>query len=529
MSSHLPSPSHDDDDFAKITLSPSTRAIHGTFAIEAVVSATNDLAPPQPAVPAPEFQLATAEADAVALISVTKDEPSAAREAPVSDREVPDREGAECDHTEPVVVVEDRLSSVPSEAQTVQDASLGNESVELTQDEPLPLVSDLPPIETPTSPPSLPATLEPVAENADQLSHLMDNPPTFDSTTDTLLTNPAFPPTPPHESSTLEWNEISLTDTDPSPSSLRADSETLPTLAHQHQDSHATLVDPDHHSESIQSAFAEAMALEEGDDDSGDISTVAVSKPLVIPAASAMEEEEDDSGDITSTPLASAHPPRPTTFLDPLPEFDPELDISALGFNPISIPAPRDDVTPLDDAFSYPLEEEEVHLKSPAIVLEPTYFTPGGDGAGGEEEAMEEVVLDDEEGGDISAATLSSRGVETVVDEVDALPQVSVVLGQGSLEEGAGMGVREEQVSGSSVDESKLNPGLRANAGVVEFDNERMLLMSKAMDMMDAVAELIVKIDTTKKECAQIEDQTLMLKEVIENMMRKGVGAAGSI
>ncbi|KAI8834460.1 hypothetical protein BJ741DRAFT_610053 [Chytriomyces cf. hyalinus JEL632] len=76
----------------------------------------------------------------------------------------------------------------------------------------------------------------------------------------------------------------------------------------------------------------------------------------------------------------------------------------------------------------------------------------------------------------------------------------------------------------ASIDESNLNSGLRSNA--VEFDNERMILMSNAMDFIDSLKLLIVTNETARSDCAKLSDQNKVLEEYITGMMGKGVGAA---
>ncbi|KAJ3383684.1 hypothetical protein HDU80_001180 [Chytriomyces hyalinus] len=76
----------------------------------------------------------------------------------------------------------------------------------------------------------------------------------------------------------------------------------------------------------------------------------------------------------------------------------------------------------------------------------------------------------------------------------------------------------------ATVGESNLNPGLKSNT--VEFDNERMILMSNAMDFIDSLKLLIVKNETARRDCAKLSDQNKVLEEYITGMMEKGIGAA---
>ncbi|KAJ3290174.1 hypothetical protein HDU79_003480 [Rhizoclosmatium sp. JEL0117] len=138
---------------------------------------------------------------------------------------------------------------------------------------------------------------------------------------------------------------------------------------------------------------------------------------------------------------------------------------------------------PKDDAFEFDDEEDiSSAFKPNGIILEPTYYNPEAAASG---EVLESVDLEEV---DIAVAPAAEEVI--VVEEPE-----------------------QEELK---------------RADTSDFDNERMLLMSQVMDKIDVVTELIVKIEKTRKETGGLKDQIKMMTEVIEDMMKKGVGAASS-
>ncbi|KAJ3069532.1 hypothetical protein HDU99_002916, partial [Rhizoclosmatium hyalinum] len=138
---------------------------------------------------------------------------------------------------------------------------------------------------------------------------------------------------------------------------------------------------------------------------------------------------------------------------------------------------------PKDDAFEFDDEEDiSSAFKPKGIILEPTYYNPDAAASG---EVLESVDLEEV---DIAVAPAAEEVI--VVEEPE-----------------------QEELK---------------RADTSDFDNERMLLMSQVMDKIDVVTELIVKIEKTRKETGGLKDQIKMMTEVIEDMMKKGVGAASS-
>ncbi|KAI8616222.1 hypothetical protein BC830DRAFT_1119011 [Chytriomyces sp. MP71] len=75
----------------------------------------------------------------------------------------------------------------------------------------------------------------------------------------------------------------------------------------------------------------------------------------------------------------------------------------------------------------------------------------------------------------------------------------------------------------TKLDESKIQP---LGSHTTEFDNDRMILISNAMDFADSLMQLVVRNEKARAECMKLEAQNEMLKEYITGLMQKGVGAA---
>ncbi|KAI9334908.1 hypothetical protein BDR26DRAFT_866374 [Obelidium mucronatum] len=260
--------------------------------------------------------------------------------------------------------------------------------------------------------------------------------------------------------------------------------------------------------------------------------------------------DEDDGGDISMASFATvsvAHPPilQKTEIgivHDPIissnDSSDPTTTIPSTGHqSPIAV----FESIPLTQ-FELPDEDQDISLLT-ASTTTTTFTEPEIDAINSEfqEKPSDNIVAtlsqsniqqeqlgdEEEEEGDISMA-FSSRGI--VLEPTLHTPMIDDDSFAGQMDEVNLEGDEEYDISSKtveSIDESKLNPEhLSDYGGVADFDNERMLLMSQAMDMIDSVAELIFKVEKLRKDTHDAEEQNVMLKEVIENMMMKGVGAA---
>ncbi|KAJ3113178.1 hypothetical protein HK100_002065 [Physocladia obscura] len=154
------------------------------------------------------------------------------------------------------------------------------------------------------------------------------------------------------------------------------------------------------------------------------------------------------------------------------------------------------------------------------IVLEPTFASSklSTNVLGDEDDEVEVVeneielknINPEDEEMDISVSVLAPP-VSVVED--DRVPELSTDEAIGSDE------IEEDYQQYESVKAPQAITSKRTDTS--DFDNERMLLMSQAMDLIDSVSELIARNEKLKMEHAQLNEQNRMLKEYIANMMSK--------
>ncbi|KAJ3025142.1 UNVERIFIED_CONTAM: hypothetical protein HDU68_007429 [Siphonaria sp. JEL0065] len=300
----------------------------------------------------------------------------------------------------------------------------------------------------------------------------------------------------------------------------------------------------------FQSFSVNALADDEDDFVDEDLSdqqqqptTVTKTQTLLFPP---VEDDEDDFGDIS---IASFHPSKPILNISNQLELEtiqhhadtvlPLTSSSDLSFQPIP-PSPtaadsfetipRTTTTSNNDTH----EEEDIsvitHFSStPTITdlsIDSAYNSSSNITSPDRDEtpktaphplSFSSYSYDHDYEADITTTSTHGEIILEPTIYTPAAPETE----SGQMED---LDIQEEPEH--AIEEFMLNPAYRSNAVGGEFDNERMLLMSQAMDMIDSVSELVYGVEKIRKETGDMEEQIRLMKEVIENMMRKGVGAA---